>query len=405
MHNPMAFNEIPRQPGQDRPFQPPVEIDTLRREEPVTPVRMKDGQIAYFVTKHSAVKEVLGDNKRFSASPATPGFPLDNLIGGNTNLFSRFSIVRVDNPNHARLRRAVQAPFRPREVPKHTAMITEVAQQCLDDVRAAGSPADIVPLYTSEIPSRVICKVMGVPESLRKEAKKLSWTVGVPRPAGQLDGYDELGEFLRDIVRHIDADANSPVVLSFLKAALEAGEMSEDELVAKAVLVLQAGHETTAQTMALGCARILTEPDLYRALAAEPEFSDDAVEEMIRYTATIRGGPRRVALEEVTVDGKTYPAGTGFITSLHAANHDPDVFENPGAFKPGRDMGRAHLSFSFGMHQCLGQFLARLELKIGMQTLFHGLPELRLDRPASELSFHGGAGVYGIDTLPLAWKS
>ena len=97
-------------------------------------------------------------------------------------------------------------------------------------------------------------------------------------------------------------------------------------------------------------------------------------------------------LDIFTVDGKTYPAGTGFITSLHAANHDPDVFENPGAFKPGRDMGRAHLSFSFGMHQCLGQFLARLELKIGMQTLFHGLPELRLDRPASELSFHGGAG-------------
>ena len=99
MHNPITFSEIPRIADPEHPFEPPLEIEALRSEEPVTPVRMSDGKIAYFVTKHSAVKEVLGDKTRFSACPATPGFPLDNLIGGAHNLFARYSIVRRDDPD------------------------------------------------------------------------------------------------------------------------------------------------------------------------------------------------------------------------------------------------------------------------------------------------------------------
>jgi len=134
----------------------------------------------------------------------------------------------------------------------------------------------------------------------------------------------------------------------------------------------------------------------------EPALMERAVEELLRYLTISHMGASRTALEDVEVGGRAIEAGQTVVLSLPAANRDPEQFENPEAFDVTRP-SRRHLAFGFGIHQCLGQHLARATLRLGFQKLFDRFPDLRLAVPAQEVPLRDKAMHYGVYSLPVTW--
>jgi cytochrome P450 len=171
-----------------------------------------------------------------------------------------------------------------------------------------------------------------------------------------------------------------------------------------AVLLLIAGHETTANMIALGTVALLEHPDQLAALrdSDDPMVIAGAVEELLRYLTIVHSGRRRTAVEEVEIDGQTIHAGEGIVLAGEAANRDEDRFPDPDRLDVRRD-ARGHLAFGFGVHQCLGQPLARVELQVVYGTLYRRIPGLRLAAALSQIPFKHESNIYGVYELPVTW--
>jgi cytochrome P450 len=169
------------------------------------------------------------------------------------------------------------------------------------------------------------------------------------------------------------------------------------------VLLLVAGHETTANMIALSALCLLRDPDQLDALRAAPELPDSAVEELLRYLTVVQFGIRRTATEDLELNGHRIKAGTTVVAALPSGNRDEDQFPDA----PDRlDVHRPyspHLAFGHGIHQCLGQQLARVELKAALSALFHRFPTLRLAVPVEEVPMRDDMVVYGVQELPVTW--
>ena len=170
------------------------------------------------------------------------------------------------------------------------------------------------------------------------------------------------------------------------------------------VILLQAGHETTASMIALGTLALLQHPD---ELARLRQTDDQAVianivEELMRYLTIVHSQVDRVAIDDLTLGGQLIRAGDAVLMNLPAGNWDDAFVDNPDTFDIDRNT-RGHLAFGFGVHQCIGQNLARAELQIALATLARRLPGLRLAVPAEELRFQYQQEIYGIDELPVTW--
>ena len=166
--------------------------------------------------------------------------------------------------------------------------------------------------------------------------------------------------------------------------------------------MLTAGHETTANAIALGVVTLLRHPLQLGELRDDPSLVRGAVEELLRYLTINHLGRRRVAIGDLVVGDQDIHAGDGVIAAADIANRDESIFTNPDDFDVHRD-ARQHVAFGFGIHQCLGQHLARLELEVALQTLFRRLPALALAVPFEELTFKHDKIVYGVDALPVRW--
>ena len=171
-----------------------------------------------------------------------------------------------------------------------------------------------------------------------------------------------------------------------------------------AILLLVAGHETTANQLALGVAALLRDPaqaELVRT-ATEPRVINGAIEELLRLLTITHLGRRRIATEDVDLNGTLIRAGEGVIAAADIANRDPHLFADPDSFDPSRSPNR-HVAFGFGVHQCLGQPLARVELQLALPALLRRFPDLRLAVDLDQIPFRDQQGVYGPHELPVAW--
>ncbi|RDI34771.1 cytochrome P450 [Lentzea flaviverrucosa] len=170
------------------------------------------------------------------------------------------------------------------------------------------------------------------------------------------------------------------------------------------VLMLLAGHETTANMIALGTLALLEHPDQLARLreSDDPAFVSSAVEELLRYLHITHNGRRRVALQDVEIAGETIRAGEGVIMAGDIGNRDPSVFPDPDRLDLGRNP-RQHVAFGFGVHQCLGQPLARMELQVVYSTLYRRIPALRLATGLENIPFKHDGSVYGVYELPVTW--
>ncbi|TDC52514.1 cytochrome P450 [Micromonospora sp. KC207] len=400
----------------DLPLWPPSTLDqgpfALLDDEqrwllarPVTRVRLPTGVPAWLVTRHADVRQLLR-HPGFSADLERPGFPLLRPLPPQTDLDLQGGFIRMDGAEHSRLRRMLTAEFMIKNVRRIEPLIRQTVDAALDDLAAAGPPADLVESFALPVPSVVICHLLGVPYADHdffqvRSRTLLDRTVPAELVAAHLR---ELRGYLHDLIlaRQADADGADDLISRLVRGRVATGQLAVAELVGMAMLLLVAGHETTANMISLSTLLLLREPGRFAALRAAPDRAAILVEELLRYLSVVRTGLPRLALTDAEIGGHLIRAGEGAVAVLSLANRDPKVFDNPEEFDPYRE-AHQHFAFGFGVHQCIGQPLARAELRIALVELARRFPGLRVTVPPEQLSTRDTSIVFGLNTLPVTW--
>jgi cytochrome P450 len=212
----------------------------------------------------------------------------------------------------------------------------------------------------------------------------------------------DLGKYLDTLVTRKEREPSPDLLGRMATKYVNTGQLTHEELVGIARLLLIAGHETTANTLSLSAFTLLQRPEALAELRANPELVPSAVDELLRFLTVIQGGAR-VALADMEIGGQHIAEGDGLIYGMLAANHDETVFPGAAELDIHRDDASKHLTFGHGIHQCIGQALARVELDIAIRELLTTFPHLRLAAPAEDIPFRTDMLVFGVYKLPVEW--
>ncbi|MFD0478451.1 cytochrome P450 [Nonomuraea thailandensis] len=310
--------------------------------------------------------------------------------------------VFMDPPEHTRLRRLLTGQFTVRRMRALESRLREIAVEHIEAMRAAGTEADLVPAYALPIPSLAICELLGVDYADRAEFQErtaIALNSDTPDDERMQAGLELYG-FIQGLVT---AKRESPGddILSGLVHDADP-PLTDAQLTDMALVLLGAGHETTANMLGLGTFALLEHPDQLAALRADPALMDNAIEELLRYLSIIQMGVSRVAVEDVTIAGVKIPAGATVIIATPEANRDPRHWDDPDRLDVHRPR-TSHLAFGHGIHQCLGQQLARAEMKVGLSELITRMPDLRLTVPADQVPLRNEMLIFGVHSLPVTW--
>jgi len=312
------------------------------------------------------------------------------------------SLLVIDPPEHARLRRLVSRVFTPRAIDDLRNRIREIANTLLDDLN--DSPrCDLIAEYASRIPIEVIAEMLGIPHEeipdlfafADRGTRLLSTTA--PSWSDFQTATTALREFESYIANHIERLRGSGADNSILTAVLHDSDLTDTEVRMFAGLLLGAGFITTTHALGNPVVALVDHPDQLARLHAHPEGWPNAVEETLRYDSVSQIGTR-VATETLQIDGHTVQEGSAIFLLIAGANRDPAIFDRPGEFDTTRSNSRDHISFGTGIHDCLGAPLARMELHIGLQALFERFPQLAL---AGEPTLNNSTLLRGIKHLPV----
>jgi cytochrome P450 len=383
------------------PFDPPVELDRLRDNDPLCPLSYPDGHVGWLVTSYELARAVLVD-QRFSARSELKRVPVarpgaDPFIGQPA---LPGWLVDMDPPAHTRIKRLLAGQFTWRRMHELRPRIAGIVDDHLDTMAAAHPLVDLVESFALPVPSRTICELLGVPYADRAEFQRNStilFSLGVSaREATEAMG--RLEAFLRDLVDH----RRRRPAGDLLSGLASDSDLSAAEIAGVGVLLLTAGHETTAASLSLGTFALLCHPDQLAVLRDDPGMIDNGTEELLRYLTIFQFGVPRTPLVDVELAGRVIRAGETVTVSLPAANRDPGRFARPSELDMRRHAS-GHLAFGHGIHQCLGQNLARMELRVGLAALFRRFPQLRLAVPAGAVPLAHDMGFYGVHTLPVRW--
>ena len=384
------------------PFDPPPAIQSLQEEAPLTRVRLRNGVEVWLVTRYAEQKTLLAD-PRLSSDATRPGYPIevDIAAGGDAPV----SFILMDDPEHARLRRMVTSSFTIKRVETMRPGVQQIVDDLIDEMLAGPKPVDLMQAFALPVPSLVICQLLGVPyddhESFQENSKIL-----INRDASGEERRAAGGRLFQYLDGLIGQKITNPGddLLSSLVERIGNGELTRPEAVQMGVLMLLAGHETTANMIALGTLALLEHPDQLAVLREtdDPVLVSSAVEELLRYLHITHNGRRRVALEDIEIASETIRAGEGVVLAGDIANRDPSVFPDPDVLDLRRNP-RRHVAFGFGVHQCLGQPLARMELQVVYSTLYKRIPTLRLATTLEKIPFKHDGSVYGVYELPVTW--
>ncbi|GHE76498.1 cytochrome P450 [Streptomyces spiralis] len=387
---------------QDRtcPYHPPAGYDPVRATRPLARVTLYDGRPAWLVTGHTLARELLTD-PRLSTDRNRDGFPM------TTPRFAavkdrRTALLGVDDPEHHTQRRMMIPSFTLRRATELRPRIQRTVDELLDAMIAQGPPAELVGAFALPVPSMVICALLGVPyadhEFFEEQSRRL--LRGQDAEETQ-DARNRLEEYLGDLIDRKRKNPGDGVLDDLVQQQRREGRPDREELLAMAVILLVAGHETTANMISLGTYTLLQHPERLAELRADPALLPAAVEELMRLLS-IADGLLRVATEDIEAAGTTIRAGDGVVFSTSVINRDQDVYAAPDTLDFHRP-ARHHIAFGFGIHQCLGQNLARTELEIALGSLVRRLPTLRLAAPPEEIPFKPGDTIQGMLELPVSW--
>ncbi len=385
------------------PFDPPPQYGELRRDAPFKKVRLWDGSQPWLLTRHKDVKEVLSQSN-FSAEPLREGYP--HIFEGRMAADKADqSFIRLDAPEHGRLRRMVVREFTVKNVERERPHIQEIVDRLIDNMLAGPQPVEFVEEFARPLPTEVIAYLLGVPyedhEIFHRATRVQFGSTSTPEEVGA--SLKELLAYLDDLISKKETDPQDDILSRLVTEQLVPGHLDRSAMVDITRLLLSAGHQTSINMTALSVLTLLQNPGELAKIESNPELIRGAVQELLRYSSVIQAGVRRVAREDAEVNGHLVKKGEGVICALPSANRDEDIFADPDRFDVTRNAS-VHLAFGYGIHQCLGQILARIELEIAITTLFARIPGLRLAVPFDELRFREDMFVYGVYELPLTWN-
>ncbi|MER5546761.1 cytochrome P450 [Streptomyces sp. NPDC002589] len=360
-------------------------------------VKLPYGEPAWLATRYADARLVLGD-QRFSRALGLEHDEPRSSAGQRDG-----GILRMDPPDHTRLRSLVAKAFTVRQVEKLRPQIKELTAALLEEMEAAGPPVDLVDRYALPIPVAVICRLLGVPEEDRPLFRVWS-DAALSTSSLTAEEFDRNREELRAyMARLIDAHREQPrddLMTALIEARDHDDRLSELELVDLCVGILVAGHETTATQIPNFVLTLLDHPQALDRLRAEPLLITGAIEELLRFVPLGSGaGQPRYAKEDIEVGGTLVRAGEPVLVAIGAANRDALRFTEAGALDISRS-GNAHLGFGHGVHHCLGAPLARLELQEAIGALVARFPRLHL---AGDITWKTEMLVRGPRVMPVAW--
>ncbi|MFD5000857.1 cytochrome P450 [Streptomyces buecherae] len=380
------------------PFDPPDGYTPLREQERITRMSYPDGTPGWLITRHAEAKELL-THKSFSARQEGIISPVPTELAYEGPA-DPGAFAKTDDPVHSKYRKLVTGFFTVRRTRQLAPMIERIVHEQLDDLEEAGPGADLVEVFTESVPSRVMCEMIGVPESERKSLQRHVETLGrlsttVPEALAAVSGMSGF------LARFVPSRMNDPRD-DILGDLIRGGQLTERELMGVTATLITGAFDTTGNMLAMGVFTLLEHPDQLAKLQEDPELMGAAVEELLRFLTISHLGASRWALEDVEFAGQTIKKGEVVTVALPAVNRDPARYENPDQLDIGRT-DHGHLGLGHGVHQCLGQHLARTILRVGYEALFDRFPTLRLAVPADEVPMRDDCVHYGPRSLRVTW--
>jgi cytochrome P450 len=284
--------------------------------------------------------------------------------------------------------------------------IVEIVDDHLDAMAKAGPPADLVADFALPIPSLVICELLGVPYGDRAAfQERTSRLLDVSLPMDDRLALAREGrEYMAELVARAQATPGQDMLGMLVRdhGAGSEGDLSTDELIGIAELLLIAGHETTSNMLGLGTLALLRNPEQLALVRDDPTAVGPAVEELLRFLGIVHSGLPRTTTEDVEVGGVVIPADSLVILALASANRDPRFRPRGDRLDVARDAG-GHLAFGHGVHHCLGAPLARMEMRLAFPALLRRFPDLAPAVPFDEVGFRAFHFIYGLQALPVTW--
>lgn len=376
------------------------EFERLRAEEPVCRVRLSTGGEAYLVARYEDVRRVYADPVFSRAALVHPDQPV--LLPGNK---LPDVMLNTDPPEHTRLRRLVTRAFTARAVDRLRPRVEEITARLVDDLLAAGPPADLVAGFALPLPAALIAELMGIPP--QDVARLQHWlehilSVSAHTPEETQRAVGELTGYLVELVAARREQPGDDLTSALIQARDEGDALSEPELIFMLHLLLAGGYETTSTFLPDALVTLFRHRDQWDRLTADPGLVPTAVEELLRYVPITRSGLERVATQDVELSGVVVPAGSTVLPLVNAAHFDPGYVQDPQRLDVARPPG-AHLGFGHGIHHCVGASLGRLELVTALTALVTRLPGLRLAGPEADLAWKAGLITRGPVRLPVTW--
>lgn len=379
----------------------------LRDSAPVCPVRLH-GLQGWLVTRYDDVRQALGDgtlsNDRRAANPAARSA---SWLFADEPFHLQHHMLRSDPPRHTHIRRIVSHAFTARQVAGLRPRIEQIAHELVDQFAAHGG-TELISSYAFPLPLAVIMEIMGIPPADRDRLRSWSDVLSSGSAASQDDvaaSLNSMREYFRQVAVHGRSGGGADGLLAVLAASYRDQELSEDELLSSAFQILQGGHVTTLGLIANGVLALLSDPRQLDAMKAEPELTESAVEELLRFDPPMEVATVRFTTEPLRIGDTTIPGdGQPVMLALAAANRDPARFPDPDALDLRRD-GAGHLSFAHGVHYCIGAHLARLEAQVAFRILVDRLDDLALAVDPRNLIWRANPHLRRPERLPVTFTA
>lgn len=395
--DPAPVSQLPTTRTTGCPFDPPAELARLREEQPLRRMTYPDGHEGWLATGYSTVRAIFAD-PRFSSRYELMHLPVPGGPEGGLPPAPVGDMTGMDAPEHTRYRKLLAGKFTVRRMRALTERVQEITAEHLDAMERQGPTVDLVAAFAQPVPALMICELLGVPSSDREIFQRQTLTLT------DLSSTDEeryaamagLQEYLHALVLAKRAEPTDDLL-----SDLTTSDLTDEELAGVGGFLLGAGLDTTANMIAHGTFALLSNPDQCAALRDDPGLADQAVEELMRYL-TIAPTGLKSALEDVELDGQMIKAGESVTLSMEAANRDPLRFPDPDTLDLHRK-ATGHLGFGHGIHQCLGQQLARVEMRVAIPALVTRFPTLRLAVPPEEVPLRTHSTIYGVHQLLVTW--
>jgi cytochrome P450 len=367
----------------------------------------------WFVTRHEDVRSCLRDkrlgrNFRHVLAPEEIGVPpLDPRWQAFWDS-ERWSLLWLEPPDHTRLRKLVAAAFTPRSVEALREPAHALARELLEPLAETGE-MELLYDYAQPYSIAVICRMLGVP--LDRHRDLLDWShrmvkmyeFEVPLEAAHSanEAAAEFQEYVRELIGERRENPRDDMVTALVQARVDGGRLSDDEIVSTVIVLLNAGHEASVNTLGNGMLAFARHPDQWRRVVDGTVPAQPAGEEMIRFDPPLQLFERWVLTDDFAVGGVPISRGAKVALLFGAANRDPRVFDRPDEFDVSRGNAVHHIGFGGGIHVCIGAPLARIELEASVEALRRSWPDFRL---AEEPRRTGAFVIWGLEALRLARK-